>query len=340
MAEKDEQAKGYGPVVAEQAVSAAYVSPEEIVEPELRKSSLGRAWAWFLLLFMGVAWGLTFSLAKIAAEGGGHPLGINYWHSLIGALFLVVFSLATRQKLPMKRENILFYAACGLLGSVIPGVLYFYAIARVSPGVLSITVATVPLMTFVAAAYFGVEKLQFGRVLGVVIGIVSIVLLVGPEESLPDPRVVPWVLVALVCAACYSAENLLVALRMPSGCSAFAVASGMFVAAAVIMTPMVVVTGTFVPLAWPWGASEWAIVGMASIAVVAYSMFLYLIVHAGPVFASQVAYIVTFSGVLWGIAIFDEDHSAWIWASLAVMLVALALVAPRKTKSTEEKSSL
>ena len=79
MAEKDDQSKGYGPVVAEQAVSAAYVSPEEIVEPDLRKSSLGRAWAWFLLLFMGVAWGLTFSLAKIAAEGGGQPLGINYW---------------------------------------------------------------------------------------------------------------------------------------------------------------------------------------------------------------------------------------------------------------------
>ncbi len=110
------------------------------------------------------------------------------------------------------------------------------------------------------------------------------------------------------------------------------VASGMFVAAAVIMTPMVIATGTFVPLAWPWGPAEWAIVGMASIAVVAYSMFLYLIVHAGPVFASQTAYIVTFSGVFWGIAIFDEKHSAWIWASLVVMLAALALVTPRKTE--------
>lgn len=332
MAENGDQSKDYGPVVAEQAVSAAFVSPEEIVEPNLRKSTLGRVWAWLLLLLMGVAWGLTFSLAKIATEGGGHPLGINYWHSVIGALLLVTFCLATRQKLPMKRENILFYIACGLLGSVIPGVLYFYAIARVSPGVLSITVATVPLMTFAAAAVMGIEKLQMGRVLGVIFGVLSIVLLVGPEESLPDPKVVPWVLVAVGCAACYSAENLLVALRMPSGCSAFAVASGMFVSAAVIMTPMVIASDTFVPLVWPWGPPEWAIVGMASIAVFAYSMFLYLIVHAGPVFASQTAYIVTFSGVFWGIAIFDEKHSGWIWASLVVMLAALALVSPRMTK--------
>ena len=119
---------------------------------------------------------------------------------------------------------------------------------------------------------------------------------------------------------------------MPSGCSAFTIAGGMFLAGAVIMTPLAIATGTFISLAWPWGPVEWSIVGMAVIAVVAYSLFLYLIVQAGPVFASQVAYIVTFSGVLWGIAIFGEKHSAWIWGSLVVMLAALALVTPRKTR--------
>jgi len=327
-----EHPPGYGPDVAGQAVSAAFVSAEETIEPDLRKSTLGRVTAWVLLLVMGVMWGLTFSLAKIAADGGGHPLGINYWESLIGAVFLIVLIVASGNKLPLRRENIVLYLACGMLGSVIPGTLYFYAIAHVSPGVLSITVATVPLLTFVAAVFFGIEKIQVGRVLGVVFGVLSIILLVGPESSLPDRSAVPWVLAALVAAFCYAGENMVVAIQAPSGANALTVTCGIFIAASLIMTPAVFATDTFVPLIWPWGPVEWAIVGMAITSVIAYCLFIYLIVHAGPVFASQTAYVVTISGVFWGVIIFDEQHSAWIWASLVVMMVALTLVTPRKSE--------
>ena len=60
------------------------------------------------------------------------------------------------------------------------------------------------------------------------------------------------------------------------------------------------------------------------------SLYIYLIGQAGPVFASQVAYAVTLAGVLWGMALFGERHSPWIWLSLALMLAGLALVTPRK----------
>jgi len=96
------------------------------------------------------------------------------------------------------------------------------------------------------------------------------------------------------------------------------------------MTPFVLATGTFVPLSWPWGSTTWAIISLAILNVVCYGLFMMLIVRAGPVFASQTAYIVTLSGVFWGILIFGEKHSLWIWASLASMLIALALVTPRK----------
>lgn len=322
---------GYGPEVAEQGVSAAFLAPDEIVEPTMRKSPRGRAWAWLLLLFLGVVWGATFSLAKIATEGGGHPFGMGYWQTLIGAFLLLLLVLVRRDRIPLRRENIMFYVACGLLGSVIPNVLFFSAASRVSPGVLSITVATVPLFTFAGAALFGVEKFQFGRSLGLVFGVASVVLLVGPEESLPDPSVVPWVLVALLASVCYSGENLIVAIHMPVGVSAFTIAAGLFIAGAVISTPIVFATGTFVPLAWPWGRVEWAMVGMATISVTAYALFIYLIVHAGPVFASLTGYAVTICGVLWGMLIFGEQHSAWIWASLVFMMFALMLVTPRKS---------
>ena len=104
----------------------------------------------------------------------------------------------------------------------------------------------------------------------------------------------------------------------------------MLIAATLIMTPFVFTTDSFVPLSWPWGSSTWAIISLAILSVVCYGLFIMLVVRAGPVFASQTAYIVTLSGVFWGILIFGEEHSLWIWASLAVMLIALALVTPRK----------
>ncbi len=91
-----------------------------------------------------------------------------------------------------------------------------------------------------------------------------------------------------------------------------------------------IATDSFVPLAWPWGMVEWAIVGMAAISAVCYSLFIYLLSYSGAVFATQVAYLVTIFGVAWGMVIFDERHSVWIWLSLAVMLAGLALVRPRK----------
>jgi hypothetical protein len=35
--------------------------------------------------------------------------------------------------------------------------------------------------------------------------------------------------------------------------------------------------------------------------------------------------------VLWGIVIFGEQHSVWVWLSLATMMLALSLVAPRRS---------
>ena len=185
-------------------------------------------------------------------------------------------------------------------------------------------------MTYIAAALIKIERRSTFRMLGVCFGALSIILLIVPTESLPDRSAVPWVFAAIAAAACYTGENLVIAIRLPPGANAFVVLGGMLITATLIMTPFVLATDTFVPLSWPWGASDWAIIGLAILSVVCYGLFIGLVVRAGPVFASQTAYIVTLSGVFWGILIFGEKHSLWIWASLASMLIALALVTPRK----------
>jgi drug/metabolite transporter (DMT)-like permease len=54
------------------------------------------------------------------------------------------------------------------------------------------------------------------------------------------------------------------------------------------------------------------------------------IANSGPLFASQVAFLVTISGVLWGMLIFGETHSSWVWLSLVLMLIGMSLVSPKR----------
>ncbi len=289
-----------------------------------------RAWAWALLVFAGSVWGLTFSLAKIAAEGGAHPLGLTFWQAAIGAGLLIVYNLFRRQRLPLDRFHLCFYMACGLVGTVVPSTLYFYAAPNLPAGVLSITIACVPLLTFAAAYLFGLEKLAFMRIIGVGLGILAVIMLVAPDTSLPDPGAAPWVLVAVASALCYVAENMIIALRLPAATTAGSALTGMLTAAALVLAPVMALTDTFIPITLSVDPVNLSIIGMAIINVVAYGLFVFLVAYAGPVFASQMGYVVTVSGIAWGMVIFGEQHSLWIWGSVAVMFLGLALVQPRR----------
>jgi drug/metabolite transporter (DMT)-like permease len=292
--------------------------------------STARLWFWLILFLMGVAWGLSFSLAKIAAEGGGHPLGITLWQAMLGALFLSAVTLGQGRVVSFKGNLPQLYVICALLGTVVPGVIFYAAARHVPAGVLSISVTLVPILTVFLAVILRVERLALSRVAGVLCGMAAVILLVGPEESLPSAAAVPWVLLACLASACYAVENLVIALRMPESANPFMVACGMHLVATVVLLPLVLATDSFVTLAWPWDRVAWSIVGLSALNAFAYSLFIYLVHQAGPVFASQVAYVVTLSGVIWGMAIFGEAHSAWVWLSLVVMLAGLAMVTPRR----------
>jgi drug/metabolite transporter (DMT)-like permease len=86
-------------------------------------------------------------------------------------------------------------------------------------------------------------------------------------------------------------------------------------------------------LGWPLTTVGWSMLALGIVSATAFSIYFHLIETAGPVFTSQVANLVTLFGVLWGIAIFAEQNSVWVWLSLATMMVALTLVAPKEKRA-------
>jgi drug/metabolite transporter (DMT)-like permease len=96
-----------------------------------------------------------------------------------------------------------------------------------------------------------------------------------------------------------------------------------------MLAPLAPFAGGFIDLATPWNVLQWSGVAMAAINAVLTVIFIASIRRAGPVFTSQTAYLITFSGVIWGVLLLDERHSPWIWSAMLVMCAGVALVSLR-----------
>ena len=195
---------------------------------------------WFLLLFMGVAWGLSFSLARIAVSAGGMAFGITFWQNALCAAILLAYTCARRRPLPVSARHIRFYFVVALLGTSIPASCFYLAAEFVPAGVLSITVTLIPILTYAIALVMGKEDKSAIRMTGIACGTVAILLLVLPETSLPDRAAIPWVMLACVSSVCYALENIYLAQSGTHETGPVRTACGMNIVSAVIMAPVAI----------------------------------------------------------------------------------------------------
>ena len=95
-----------------------------------------------LLLFMGVAWGLAISLAKLAGSHGGHPVGLALWQVCTSGSLLLVLSLIIG---PRRRPNpgiLRFSLICGAVGVTFPAIALFWSALYLPAGVVALAFAS------------------------------------------------------------------------------------------------------------------------------------------------------------------------------------------------------
>jgi drug/metabolite transporter (DMT)-like permease len=286
-----------------------------------------RLFPYFLILGAGTIWGLVFSLTLIATAQGAHPLGLSAWQVVLTAAFFGVACLVSGITL-FNFENLRHYVVLALIGITVPNLLYYNAAPHLSAGILSITVSTVPLFTYAMMLVLRFESVVARRLSGIVLGMIAILLLVIPDQGLDSGDASFWILLVLLCAVFYSIENVYISKGIAPHVDVRELLFSSNLVAAMIQFPLAIYLG--VDESWTWLASDagLSIVGIAIGSGLAYAMFFYSIKSSGPVFASQCAYVVTISGVIWGIMIFSEQHNIWVWLSVIVMLLGLMLVNP------------
>ncbi|MCF1708748.1 DMT family transporter [Tabrizicola sp. J26] len=282
-----------------------------------------------LLLIIGIGWGSTQSLGKIAVSTGYGHFGLIFWQLAIGAAVLGAILILRRRRVPLTPVTLRFAALIALIGTLIPNSTFYLSVAHLPAGVMSIIISTVPMMAFPLALALGMERLSLRRLAGLALGLCGVAMIALPQAGLPQGLAAAWLPIALIGPLFYAIEGNVVAKWGTAGLDPV---QAMFLASAVgavLVLPLVLATGQWITPPWPLQKPELALTASSVVHCLMYAGYVYLAGAAGAVFATQTAYIVTASGLLWAMALLGERFTPLVWLAGAVLLAGLALVQPR-----------
>ncbi len=288
-----------------------------------------------ILVLLGIGWGATQPLSKIAVQGGAGHFALIFWQACIAAAFLGALLLIRRKPLPLTVETLRFALVVACLGTVIPGYTFYRSIAHLPSGIMSLIIAAVPMLALPMAVALGRDRLTGARLLGLLLGLAGVALIALPGSSLPDRSMILWLPLALVGPLCYAIEANYVALHNDLKADAI---QAMFLASALavlLSLPLVIGSGQWInPVThWTWHNSVFILSSTLNAAL--YATYVWLAARAGAVFASQSSYVITGAGMVWAMLLLDETFSPWIYAALALLLGGLFLVSPRPRRAVE-----
>ncbi len=285
-----------------------------------------------MLFVTGVSYGLSYSLAGVSVRGGIPFTAYVFWLGVIAGVVMFVLALLFRKPPRVTLAHLKCYAVTGISGFVIPFIIVALVVGNGVPsGILSMVIALAPMLTYLGAVIFRLERAWWLRFFGLIIGIAGIVLIVAPDSSLPSRDLVVWILISLIVPLGYATTTIAAALMRPPAMDSLSFSAGYFLAPVPILFVAMLVTGEFWAFDSGFAGAEWALVLSGLVQGLGIYLFLELVMLMGPVFFTTVNFITPVTGILWGMAFFDERLSFWVLIALVPLFLGLFFVMlPRK----------
>lgn len=199
---------------------------------------------WFRIIALGFLWGSSFLYAEILLRYL-NPLMIVFLRVSLAGLILFLLCLVKRTPLKLTGNDVFNITVMGALNNVIPFSLIVWGQQTTTGGLASIINASTAFFSILLAALFiPQEQLTWNRVGGVLIGVIGVAIAVGPGNILQFSGNDIGKYMILLATISYAFAGVWAKLRMfnlPPMISA----TGMLVASAVMMVPLLFVTDTF-----------------------------------------------------------------------------------------------
>lgn len=271
-----------------------------------RGRHMGRV-EWALLLILSMLWGGSFFFVEVAVRELP-PLTIVVTRVVLGACTLLAVGRLMGLRLPTDRRLWAMFFVMGLLNNVIPFTLIVWGQTHIASGVASILNATTPLFTVAVAHVFtDDEKLTGGRLVGVVLGLVGVVVMVG-AATLQSLGVQVGAQFAILAAACSYALAGVFGRRFETrGITPMVTATGQVTASSILLLPVMLVIDRPWQQPMPSLATVNALVGVAVLSTaVAYIIYFRLLASAGATNLLLVTFLIPVTAILLGILVLGE----------------------------------
>jgi len=277
-----------------------------------------------LLGLLALAWGSSYLFIKIGVETLP-PLSLVGLRLVVGFAVLLVVVIVTRTPLPRDRRTLGHLAILGAVNIAIPFWLIGWAEQHISSGLAGILQSTAPFFTLVLAATFvHDEHITRGRVVGIAIGFLGILVLsarnladigsaAGAQRLLGELGVV-------LASLAYGAGNTY-ARRALREARPLVLATGQvgWALAMVVALAFLVDGGITLPSV---PEAVFAVGWLGAVGTgFAYIVFFRLLTGWGPTRASLVAYLLPVVAVVLGVVVLRETVDATFLAG-AVLIVA------------------
>lgn len=276
-----------------------------------------------LLLLLAAFWGGSFSLVK-QTVGDYPPAFMSMVRLAIAGALMVGVAVALGERIRWTPRVAFMLILIGIFGNSLPFSLIAWGQQVVDAGLASILMGVMPIATLLLAHFLTRdEPLTTGKIAGAIVGLIGLVILVGPSVlyRLGDDGVRQ--LAILGAAVSYGINAVLTKTML--GQPRRAAAAALLVAGAATLLPFSLATEDWNAIN-PGSTSTVAIILLALFPTALASLIVFTVLERqGAGFFSQINLLVPLFGVFWAVALLGEHLDPRALIALGVILAGLVI---------------
>ncbi len=273
---------------------------------------------------LGLFWGLSPSLYRVMGEARVPVTHIIVYTGLGVGLALGLAAWAMTGRIDLRRAVVVYGFICAALMNLPFGLGLLFA-RHVPPTELALIISLAPFCNYMVALMTGGEIAVPRKLMAIAVGFASSAILVLSRDGMAPGTASWWMIASFSTPVLYTAYNWYAARNWPKDAGTMSVGAVESVASGLIVLPLLLL------VAPPWSAEAphaiayWSVAAATVMWIAERIAFFTLIRDKGAVYTIQAIYLATPAAVIFAMIFFGGAGDAWLWLSLAILMLALWL---------------